>query len=476
MLALSYAWVSVIAMDAHKIDDDMDRLEHLLCTAPADSTELRAIWWSNAMAIRSTRALALNKVEDVIAYAKEGLAQLSDQQGFEHQLRSVLGYNLALAYGIRGQVAQACRAYEAAIAEARQAAHVIIVAFAGYHLGELYRLCGRLRDAIVVHQGTLDAIETLTPSSPLLGMAHIGLGAVKCEQFDLPAAQAHLETGIEHCRRAGIAEIATEGYRWLTCIHQARGETMQAQTALETALQMYRSLNHVEATARAMLCQARLFLARGEKAQIRQWMTTYQPLPDASDQATQAETLTLALAHLALGEPAEASRLLSKLASALAEGRTVDPVSVSVLEALIEHRQGQMSRALLALDRALQRAAPKGHVRPFVNAGPPMYAILSAYAASSASWSGFANKLLVACQNALPSAESTSPQLAEPLSERELDVLRLMAAGLKYKEIAEQLYISVNTVNYHVKNLYGKLGVRNRTGAIARARALELLT
>ena len=156
MLALSYAWVSVIAMDVYQVDDYMDRLEHLLRTAPADSTELRAVWLSNAMAIRSTRALHLNQVEEVMAYAEQGLAYLSDNPEGHHRLRSVLGYNLALACGIRGQVERACCAYEQAIEAARLAAHVIIIAFAGYHLGELYRLCGRLRDAVTVHQQTLD--------------------------------------------------------------------------------------------------------------------------------------------------------------------------------------------------------------------------------------------------------------------------------------------------------------------------------
>jgi LuxR family maltose regulon positive regulatory protein len=479
LLALSHAWVSVIALDAHKIDDYMDRLEHLLRTAPADSSEIRAIWLSNAMAIRSTRALHLNRVEQVIAYAEEGLALLSDKQEFQHQLRSVLGYNLAFAYAIQGQVDRACRAYEQAIDEARRAEHVIIVAFGGYHLGELYRLCGRLRDAVAVHQQTLDSIESMVPSSPLLGMLHVGLGAVRCEQFELSAAQTHLETGIEHCQRAGIAEIATEGYRWLACVHQARKESTQTQTALDAAHQMYRSLNHIEGTVRATLCQARHHLARGELEKIGQWIAEYEPLRNASDEIVQAEALTLALAHLASGDIAQASILLAQLKSALMQSHIVDPVSVAILEALVEYRQGQQGRALAALGQALQHAAPENHIRPFVNAGQPMYEMLNAHATSSNPHSDFVNVLLVAFDNPSPSvnkAKSTASRLDEPLSKREMDVLRLIAAGLKYKEIAEQLFISVNTVNYHIKNLYGKLGVRNRTQAIARANHLDLLS
>ena len=474
MLALAHAWVSVIAMDAQPIDGYLDHLEELVRTARADSPELRAVWLSNVMAIRSTRALHLNQVQAVIEYAEQGLALLSDRQEIEHRLRSVLGYNRAYAYAVRGETTQACHAYNQALDAARQAKHTIIVAFAGYHLGELHRLRGRLRDAIAVHSDALRLVQALAPSSPLQGLMHIGLGAVRCEQFDLAAAQTHLETGVEQCQAAGLAELIAEGQRWLACVYLAQGEADQAREALKRAVAGYGSLTHIEARSRARLCQAQQALDQGDLDALEQWRTSPPRLANASDEIVQAETLIRAQVCLALRKGDQAARLLSQLEAALEQAHVVDPVSVAVLGAQVAGRRGQRAHALRALQRALYHAAREHHVRPFVRAGQAMRELLQTYRAQSAAHRDFVDTLIGVFPIDSPQETKVQP-LAEPLSDRELDVLRAMAAGLKYKEIAERLYISVNTVGYHVKNLYGKLGAHNRTQALARARQLALL-
>jgi LuxR family maltose regulon positive regulatory protein len=135
--------------------------------------------------------------------------------------------------------------------------------------------------------------------------------------------------------------------------------------------------------------------------------------------------------------------------------------------------RGDVPAAMVPLERALALAEPEGYVRKFVDEGAPMAVLLEAAAARGISPS-YVRRLL----NAFGSNESRTPgkqNLIEPLSERELDVLRLLATDLGGPEIARELVVSLNTVRTHTKNIYTKLGVNNRRAAVRRAEELDLL-
>jgi LuxR family maltose regulon positive regulatory protein len=140
-----------------------------------------------------------------------------------------------------------------------------------------------------------------------------------------------------------------------------------------------------------------------------------------------------------------------------------------------------MQAALDSLGQALALAEPQGYVRLFVDEGQPMADLLNLAVSNNIS-PDYAGKLLTAFPGDVPGAisidrerKASTQLLAEPLSEREIEVLRLMAEGYKYQEIAERLVVSINTVRHHTRNVYGKLDVNNRTQAIARAKELNLL-
>ena len=164
----------------------------------------------------------------------------------------------------------------------------------------------------------------------------------------------------------------------------------------------------------------------------------------------------------------EALSLLERLLKAAwSMGRQGDVIEILALQALAFHSTGQTPAALAALGQALALAEPEGYVRVFVDEGKAMAELMAAIGDQQpAARSGYVIKLLAAFE--------PTGGLVEPLSERELEVLRLMAPGLKYKEMAERLFVSVNTIRYHVKNIYGKLGVQSRTLALTRARELGL--
>jgi LuxR family maltose regulon positive regulatory protein len=162
-------------------------------------------------------------------------------------------------------------------------------------------------------------------------------------------------------------------------------------------------------------------------------------------------------------------------------GRTANMIEILMLQALAFQEQGDANQAFDALERSFALAEPKGFIRIFVDEGPPMARLLYE-ALSNGNASDYVQRLLSAFPDE-DNARSTSPQpassttdLIEPLSERELEILQLLAEGLSNQEIGSQLYLSLNTVKAHTRNIYGKLGVNSRIQAAARARALGILS
>jgi len=169
------------------------------------------------------------------------------------------------------------------------------------------------------------------------------------------------------------------------------------------------------------------------------------------------------------------------------EGRTETVIGIQILRALAFQAQGDPDRALSALERALTLAEPAGYIRTFVDEGEPLRSLIADFRlrierqayGESRRLIEYTHKLLAAFPQVTPVAESAVSHppsaMIEPLSERELDVLRLLPSDLSTTEMANELVVSVNTLRTHLKNLYGKLGAHSRYEAIARARELGLL-
>jgi LuxR family maltose regulon positive regulatory protein len=203
---------------------------------------------------------------------------------------------------------------------------------------------------------------------------------------------------------------------------------------------------------------------------------------DPLDHLREFEHVTLARTLLALSarggsghSPADAVRLLRRLLQAAEDGqRNGSVIEILVLQALALQVQGDTAGALAALRRALALAEPEGYVRIFVDGGPAMANLLRTITTQGGE-GAYVHRLLAA----LGTSEETvrAPQgLVDPLSPRELDVLRLLGTHLDGPDIARQLFVSLNTVRTHTKNIYAKLGVNNRRSAVRRGEELDLMS
>jgi LuxR family maltose regulon positive regulatory protein len=228
--------------------------------------------------------------------------------------------------------------------------------------------------------------------------------------------------------------------------------------------------------------KARLWIAQGRLAEALGWARE-QGLSVEDDLSYFREYEHITLARVLIAQHKsdgadhaihDAMGLLDRLLEAAEEGkRAGSAIEISVVQALAHQAQGDIAAALVLLERALTLAEPEGYVRTFVDEGPPMAALLRETAKLGVA-PDYVHRLRAAFRKAEGKTPTTQP-LIEPLSERELEVLRLLSTELSGPEIAHELVVSLTTIRTHTQNIYGKLGVHNRRAAVLRAEELNLL-
>jgi LuxR family maltose regulon positive regulatory protein len=491
-LAISHAWVLAYAGQLPTVEAPLLEVERALDSFE-DLGEAQHLE-GHIDAIRAYLAGLRGHMSGAAVLCRAALDRLPEEdlmaRGF---VTSLLGSVLRWA----GDLHEAAQISNQAIAMRRAAGDHQVAADAFCDLAALQLLQGELRAAAATCQDALHSVDEQARVgggySSVVGFAHSRLSAVMCEWNELDAAVRHAREGVELAEEWGWADALVFGYGYLASALQAAGDTEGALEALQKGRQTARTLSPwLEAHVAAL--EAQHWLARGNLGEASRWLQESRLNVD-DDFAYQDATLYLTLARVLMAqgqrrsEPQwieQALRLLARLLRmAETAGATGRVIEILVAQALALQALGEGEQGMTVLENVLSLAEPRGYVRVFVGEGAPMGELLQEAAARGAALD-YVGKLLGALdeetadegRKAAPGACEVgrpAPGLLEALSERELQVLRLLQGTLSSSEIAEQLFLSPNTIRTHIKNIYRKLDVHGRADAIQRAHELGLL-
>src|SRR6266571_8090871 len=464
-----------------------------------DEAEFRRL--PGAIAVyRAARAQALGDVANTMKYARRALDLVPED---DHLGRGSAAGFLGLAYWTSGDLEAAHRSYAECMVLVQRAGHISDAIGCSIALADIRISQGRLREAMSTYERGLQ-LATEQSAPVLRGAAdmHVGMSELYRERDDLHAAMQHLLRSKELGELVGLPQ---NPYRWrvaMARIREAQGDLDGALDLLYEAERLY--MGDFFPNVRPIAAwKTRVWVAQGKLAEALDWAREHGlSVSDDLSYLREFEHITLVKVFLARSKSdraehsmLEAMELLERLLQAAEEGeRTGSVIEILVLQALANQIQGDIAAALVPLERALTLAEPEGYVRIFVDEGPPMAVLLAKLpersrkrprAASTNVPLAYIERLRAllrgervqeSTSTAAPSAPTTAQPLLDPLTERELEVLRLIAAGHSNREIAARLVLALSTVKSYVNTIYGKLQVESRTQAVARARALHLLS
>jgi LuxR family transcriptional regulator, maltose regulon positive regulatory protein len=492
--ALWVTWSGRLA-EAERLIADAERALEDASNEPGERPDASVSQLANVPAmiglLRAGIAWRRGETEQMEAFAQQARVRLSAD---DRSLRLIVDWYLAAADWLRGRLAEA----EERLAGADPGPHAPgarhLAMRTACDLGEVRRARADLDGALRAYDQAVEIITEAGRTSPWAGLAYLGMAEVLYERDDMDAAARHAADGIALCRQLADNQPLASGLARLAWIRQARGDRAGALEAMAEAWQLAPGLG---AAGTAGLLdpvpaqRARLLLALGDVAAAADWASQRgMRTGDEPNYPTEPEHLALARVLLAQDRPREALVLLERwLAAAVDAGWTASTIQISVLQALALAASGDQAGALRTLASALALASPQQYVRIFGDEGAPMAALLGQLAAAQRAGQAEAASVppdylarVLAAFAARPAvsrqamgARAAVPGLAEPLTQREMEVLRLLDAGRSNQGISRDLTVTLDTTKKHVSHILAKLGAASRSEAVARARELGLI-
>ena len=427
---------------------------------------------------RSALALARGDLPATVRYARRTLDRaLTD----DHGVRAGAAGFLGLAFWTSGDLEAGHSAWAECAAGLRRSGQIADIFGCAIGMADIRLVQGRLGEAMRTYEQALRRASE--QDGPILrGTAdmYVGMSEVYREYDDLQAATQQLLRSQELGEHLGLPQ---NRYRWrvaMARIRQAEGDPAGALDLLSEAERLY--VGDFFPNVRPVpAVRARVWIAQGRLGEALGWARERGlSVDDDLSYLREFEHITLARMLLARRQDEraghslhEATRLLERLLLAAEEGeRTGRVIEILVLQALAHQMQGDIPAALACLGRAVTLAEPEGYVRVFVDEGPPMASLLRGLAKQGTA--GNYVRRLLAAAGETGHDSPVKQALIEPLSERELDVLRLLGTELDGPAIARELMVSLNTVRTHTKHIYAKLAVTSRRAAVRRAAELDL--
>jgi LuxR family maltose regulon positive regulatory protein len=488
VLSTAFAWVLLSAGQLEGVEDRLRDAERWLdastATGPgseASPTEMVVVNEEEYRRLpgtietyRAALALARGEPLDAIRHCRRALDLAPEQ---EHRWRASASGLMAIAFWGSGDLAAAYSAWAECEAGLRRAGHIADIFGCAIAMADIRLVQGRLGAAMRTYEQALQrASEQDGPVLRGTADMYVGMSEVYRERDDLPAATQQLLRSQELGEHIGLPQ---NRYRWrvaMARIRQAEGNLDGALDLLDEAERLY--FGDLFPNVRPVPAwKARVWIAQGRLGEALGWAREQGlSVDDELSYLREFEHITLARVLLARsqGEPVrEAIRLLERLLPVAEQGeRTGHVIEIMVLRALAYQTLRDIPAALAGLERAVTLAEPEGYVRVFADEGPPMASLLRA-AAKQGTAGNYVRRLLAAVSETGPHSP-VRQALIDPLSERELEVLRLLGTELDGPAIARELMVSLSTVRTHTKHIYAKLAVTNRRAAVRRAAELDL--
>jgi len=414
---------------------------------------------------RAVLALTQYQIETILSQSRRALEYLHPRN---LSSRATANWTLGFAYILQGDRTAARQSYMESIKLGQECGNIFTTSLATNDLGYVQEIENQLPQAAKTYQHALQ----LFSDQPQLHawQTYLGLARISYEWNDLDAAEQHGQQSLQLARQyEGTIDRFVISEVFLARLKLARGDVGGAATMLAQTEQSARQNNFILRLPEIAAIQALTLIRQGQVATAAQLARQYE-LP-----LSQARVL------IAQDDPSAALALLEPLRQQMeAKGWADELLKVMVLQTIALYAHGEKDKVVQLLSDALALAEPGGYVRIFVDEGEAMRLLIEKQSRNrDHPLSGYTDKLLAAFTQPVAAPKSAiihqKSDMIEPLSERELEVLKLLRSELSGPEIAQQLIVSLNTLRTHTNNIYNKLGVNNRRAAVRRAEELNLL-
>ncbi len=426
-------------------------------------------------AIRAHMATGLGDIQSIVKFSERALECL--HKG-DSAWRASVAVSLGIAHAFKGDNVSAIKALSEAVAASKAAGNMIHYLVANFWLVVRLKHHGQLSRAIDICKHLFGVvIEENLAHTELEGGLFAIWGELLYELNELDEALHYVEKGLILAEQGHHVGNRGWAYFCLLKILSAKQDFSGVEESIRKIEKLDRSSDLPSwVTRQTEAWKARIWLMKGDLDRVVDWAQGRGlRLDDDLTPLREPEYIMFARILFAQGRLNDALGLLDRLNKEGKEGgRILSQIETLLVKALVFWTQRNMTEALIVFGKALSLAEPGGYIRLFLDEGPLIAELLEKILAAKADVPrAYAKKLLSAFR--LNKLVKTDDGLVERLSERELEVLRLIAAGLSNQKITEALFISLSTVKTHLRNIYGKLNVHRRTEAIVKAKELELL-